>query len=170
MATTRTDRRGSAAAKSAEIRPDRASVRRALYSSDAGTASAIRDASRRHYQQEHPPQQRLANGPRSAGTTREVTTATGHTGTVESYTVAQTALTLGRSLATLRRWLREGKIPAQRLRETSKGYAVYSRGEVEEIAEVIAAYEADGDYFTATSPLGQALATRLALYRARHQF
>jgi len=37
---------------------------------------------------------------------------------------------------------------------------------MELIAEVLAAFEADGDYFTATSPATLAIATRLNTYRS----
>ena len=65
---------------------------------------------------------------------------------VECFTIPQAAEALGRSQATLRRWLEADKIPAPYLRDITRGYLVYSAGELEVMARVIGQFEAEFNY------------------------
>lgn len=69
-----------------------------------------------------------------------------HPVAVESFTVPEAAEALGRSLSTLRRWIDDDKIPGPYLRELSKNHRVYSVGELEVVARVLAQHERDFVY------------------------
>lgn len=67
---------------------------------------------------------------------------------VESFTIPQAAEALGRSVATIRRWLEADKMPEPHLQDIAKKYMVYSVGELEVIARTIAQFEHDYLYLT----------------------
>lgn len=69
-----------------------------------------------------------------------------HPVAVESFTVPQAAEALGRSMATLRRWIDGDKIPAPYLTEVVRRNRVYSVGELQVIARVIAQHEREFTY------------------------
>jgi hypothetical protein len=69
-----------------------------------------------------------------------------HPVSVESFTIPQAAEALGRSLSTLRRWVEADKIPAPYLQDTQRGYMVYSVGELEVIARIVAQFEQEFVY------------------------
>lgn len=65
---------------------------------------------------------------------------------VESFTIPQAAEALGRSVATIRRWLEADKLPAPYLTDVAKGYTVYSVGELQVIARTIGQFEQQFSY------------------------
>ena len=69
-----------------------------------------------------------------------------HPVSVESFTLPQAASALGRSQATIRRWLEADKIPAPHLRDVNRNHLVYSVGELEVIARHIAQFEQSFSY------------------------
>jgi transcriptional regulator with XRE-family HTH domain len=68
---------------------------------------------------------------------------------VESFTIPQAAEALGRSVSTLRRWLEGDRLPAPYLEDVARHHKVYSVGELETIARVIAAHEREFVYLVA---------------------
>lgn len=89
-----------------------------------------------------------------------------HPVAVESFSVPQAAEALGRSLATIRRWLGDDKIPAPILRDTTKNHMVYSVGELEVMARVIAQYEQEFTYLaTARTHVVETLQQAVHAYR-----
>jgi len=67
---------------------------------------------------------------------------------IETFSLAEAAVALGKSLPNLRRWV--GKlIPDPFLKETVRGNSVYARGELEIIAEILADHESEFAYFCA---------------------
>lgn len=171
MATNRIVRGGPTKAESDRIAPDRKVIRRAVYANDPATASAIREDNRQRYQQEHPPQQRLASGLHHNGTIREVygDQRTGRRAQRQAtYTVSEAAQALGRSLVTLRRWIADGKIPRPFLKEGTRQQRVYSLQEMQIIGGLIAQAEAHGDYLTGTSPAIFQIANQIQGYRLLH--
>lgn len=133
--------------KGPEISPDRNVQRRAKYAGDPATGDGIREAARARYQSAKPTTRKLANGLLAQGEDREVICGEmDHPVMVESFTITQAAEALGRSQATLRRWLEADKIPAPYLRDTSRGWMVYSVGELEVMARVISQFEAEFNY------------------------
>lgn len=69
-----------------------------------------------------------------------------HPVAIESFTIPQAAEALGRSMATLRRWIDGDKIPAPYLSEVVRRHKVYSVGELQVIARVIAQHEREFVY------------------------
>lgn len=65
---------------------------------------------------------------------------------VETFTVPEAAEAFGRSVATIRRWIDADKIPEPYLRDLSRGYLVYSVGELQTMARVIAEHEQEFNY------------------------
>jgi hypothetical protein len=68
---------------------------------------------------------------------------------VESFTMPEAAEAMGKSLNTFRRWVEDEMIPAPYLKDASSGYRVYSRGELEIIAEALRVHSAEFAYFRA---------------------
>ena len=66
-----------------------------------------------------------------------------------TYTVPEAAAALGKSVPNLRRWLRRGLIPEPRLIETGRSLRVFSQGELEVMAHVLAAHEREFSYYCA---------------------
>jgi len=72
-----------------------------------------------------------------------------HPVSVESFSIPQAAEALGRSVATLRRWLAADRMPSPYLQEVSRHTQVYSVGELEVIARLIAQHEREFVYLVA---------------------
>ena len=70
-----------------------------------------------------------------------------HPVTVESFTVPEAARALGRSELTIRKWISADMIPAPILAETTRGYRVYSVGELHAIARVLLDHEREFSYY-----------------------
>lgn len=88
---------------------------------------------------------------------------------IEAYTIPRVALALGRSELNIRRWLQTGLIPAPILRETSRGLGVYSRGELEAIAEVLREHETEYAYYCAQhTATTEAIYENVQRYRAEY--
>lgn len=130
--------------------PSRSVARRAEYANDPGTANTIRSQSREKYHGGSRPPAKLANGLMTSGEVREVQTGEmDHPETVESFSIPQAALALGRSEATMRRWIAGDKIPAPYLQDVRTHHMVYSVGELEVIARIIARHEQEFLYLVA---------------------
>lgn len=69
--------------------------------------------------------------------------------TVETYTIAEAAEALGKSLNAVRRWIADEMIPGPYLRDTSTRYLLYSRGELDIIAEALRIHAREFSYFRA---------------------
>lgn len=144
------------------ISAGRNTVRRAKYAGDAATGDAAREAARERYHQQHSPQStqhanprgrntaRLGTGLLTRGEVREVIcNSMDHPVAVESFTIPQAAEALGRGVATIRRWLQADRIPAPYLEDAARHHMVYSAGELEVIARVIAEHEREFVYLIA---------------------
>lgn len=88
---------------------------------------------------------------------------------MESFTIPEVARALGRAELTIRRWIDADKIPEPYLRETTRNLRVYSLGEVQVIARVLARREADFTYLTSTDHAAIAeMQEYMQAYRAHH--
>ena len=65
---------------------------------------------------------------------------------VETFTVPEAAEALGRSVATIRRWIEAEKIPGPYLRDLSRSYNVYTLGELQVMARIIGEHEREFNY------------------------
>lgn len=102
------------------------------------------------------------------GTIREVNHETLEEPTsVETFSIPEAALALGRQELTLRRWIDADKVPAPYLQETVRGYKVYSLGEIETLARVLSthhsAYLSSTDHHVITQ-----IREHLHAYRTHH--
>lgn len=93
---------------------------------------------------------KLPNGLQTQGTLREVV-ADGmeYPHTVEAFTVPEAARALGRTVATLKRWIEDDMVPEPILRDTSHGYRQYSAGELRILAQELQEHERDTAYYAA---------------------
>lgn len=66
---------------------------------------------------------------------------------VECFTIPEAAEALGRSVATLRRWIEADKIPEPYLHDVQRGHRVYSVGELQVVARVLGLHEREFTYF-----------------------
>lgn len=88
--------------------------------------------------------------------------------TIETYTVPETAEAFGRSVATIRRWIEAEKIPAPYLRDLARNYSIYSRGELEVMARIIAAHEQEFNYLVSHhNPVIETLQQAVSAYRSQ---
>lgn len=153
------------------ITADRNDQRRAQYASDSEFRNAVKNTSRESYRGSHPlPPSPLARGLLTRGANREVThNDLEHPVTVESFTVPEAAAALGKSEANLRRWLEADRIPGPYLRETTRGYLVYSYGELETIARVLHHHQQEYAYLTAQHEhVTHTMFQYIQAYRAHH--
>lgn len=92
-----------------------------------------------------------------------------HPASVESFSIPQAAEALGRSVATLRRWLLADRIPAPYLEDVARHYMVYSVGELEVIARLIAQHEREFVYLVSEhTHIVQSLHQAVHAYRAEY--
>lgn len=71
-----------------------------------------------------------------------------HPVVLETFSVTQAAEALGRSVATIRRWVADDKMPAPYLQDVAKGHRVYSVGELQVVARIIGQHEREFAYLT----------------------
>lgn len=147
------------------IEPDRDAIRRAAYAHDGDRA---RQASREAYGA--PRAQKLANGLLTRGESREVITGEmDHPVSIESFTVPEAAEALGRSVATLRRWIEADKVPEPYLHDLARGYAIYSVGELQVMARVIGQHEREFNYFVSEhNSIVETLHQAVSAYRSEY--
>jgi hypothetical protein len=69
---------------------------------------------------------------------------------LETYTIPQAAEALGKSQITLKKWIDEALIPPPVLACGTYGYALYSVGELQLIAEFLKSYQQDRVYLSKT--------------------
>lgn len=144
MGRRRTNSSGAGSSRPPQEYADRNKQRRTQYAQDGESRERKKQDSRERYQRANPINQRLAGGLRTEGVEREVYADTlEEPATVFSYTIPEAAVALGRSEAQLRRWLEADKFPVPYLRDTARGHAVYSHGELEVIARCLAQHEQD---------------------------
>ena len=95
------------------------------------------ERSRDTYRQNHPKaKSKLANGLLRGGAAREVIAeGLDHPEFVETYRMSEAALALGRSMLTLKRWIKEKIIPEPILKDVIYGYKHYRQGELKLIAK-----------------------------------
>lgn len=142
MPGKRTGRAVSGGVGKAPIAADRAKQRRAKYADDPEYANRIREDSRTRYQETHPRTSRSApSGLVTRGEQREVVCDNiEHPVTRETFTIPEAAEALGKSLATIRRWIAADKIPGPFF-QTTRGYPVYTHGELQVIHQHITRHE-----------------------------
>jgi hypothetical protein len=75
---------------------------------------------------------------------------TGQIGVLECYTLRETGAALGRSLLTIRSWLKNELFPAPALRATGTGYPQFCREELDVAARILARHEKFSRYLSAT--------------------
>ncbi len=92
-----------------------------------------------------------------------------HPVAVESFTIPQAAIALGRSESTMRRWLSSDRMPSPILEDVVRHHKVYSVGELDVIARVIAQHEQEFVYLVSENTH---IVERLhqAVYAYRQQF
>jgi len=107
------------------------------------------ERSRRTYRNNHPKEvSKLNSGLLRDGAVREVTCeGLEHPENVETYRMSEAALALGRSMVTIKRWIKEELIPPPILTDVVYGYKHYSRGELKLIAMLLAEHERQYEYF-----------------------
>jgi len=93
-----------------------------------------------------PPDTILTQGVGQKGTIREVVDGEGTAFTFECYTLREAAEALYKTPLTLRRWIKEGFVPAMTLHDTSFNYGQYARGELNAMARVLAEHEQEYQY------------------------
>jgi DNA-binding transcriptional MerR regulator len=88
---------------------------------------------------------------------------------VESYTIPEAAEAIGKSLNAFRRWISDELIPSPYLLETSSGYRVYSRGELDIIAHALQVHGQEFSYFRSdhTTVIHQ-INQRIQAFRSMH--
>ena len=92
-----------------------------------------------------------------------------HPESIESFTVPEAAEALGRSEATIRRWLADDKIPAPILEDVQRHYKVYSVGEMRIIGQFLREHEREFTYLTTDhNNLVETLHQAVHGYRAQH--
>jgi hypothetical protein len=89
--------------------------------------------------------------------------------TVESFTMPEAAEAMGKSLNTFRRWIADELIPGPYLNDTQSGYKVYSRGELDIIAESLQSHAQEFSYFRAEhTTVIHRINQRIQAYRSMH--
>lgn len=124
--------------------------RRSRYHTDPEFADRARKASRDNHRKNNPlPPSRIADGLLFEGQLREVfSDEMDHPVSVISYTVPEAARALGRSELTFRKWLADDLVPEPILKDTARGYRIYSVGELQSIANILAAHEREFQYYS----------------------
>ena len=141
--------RGRAQLRSAEKCKDNNVARRQKYRADPDYREKQKARAREYYQRSVSTKEyesSLNGGVLRDGTEREVTDNYAVL-VVESYTLRETAHALGRTLLTLRRWLKDQMIPNPVVVDTTYGHSQYIRGEVDVMAQVLAQHERQFKYF-----------------------
>jgi len=142
-----------------------------MYSGNIDYANRQRELSRRTYRKDHPlAPSKLASGLCTEGQQRELyTDEMDHPVFVESFTIPEAAISLGRSAIGLKRWISDGIVPPPILRDTVRGYKHYSVGEVRVIARVLAEHDRDFKYLAAKhTHTIHTLWQSMQAYRAMH--
>lgn len=70
--------------------------------------------------------------------------------TSECFTIPEAATALAKSEAQFRRWLDTDIVPRPYVRETSRGNLVYERGELEQVARILARHQREFAYLGQT--------------------
>lgn len=111
-----------------------------------------KENSRRYYRKIFPLQPTgLASGPLSRGQSREVIgPGLGTPRVVESFTIPEAAQALGKTPVTIKKWIKDGMLPAPVLEETVRHHKVYSIGEITAIARVLGEHERVYSYYSAS--------------------
>jgi hypothetical protein len=92
-----------------------------------------------------------------------------HPVNIEAYTIPDASRALGRSDLTVKRWIEDDLIPGPVLKDTVRGYRVYSAGELRAIADVLRRHEVTFSYYaTAHTTTREHMMQALHAYRARH--
>lgn len=148
-------RRAESAHAGAKTFPSRALTnqrQRQTYAEDADYREHRKRSARDAYRREHPaPPNPIAQGRLAReGVTREVSHPRQGLTTLETFTVVEAAEALGKSESQFRRWLDTDIMPQPYLQETTRGYRVYDRGELEQAARILARHAREFTY------LGQA--------------
>ena len=127
---------------------DRNLRRREKYHNDAEYRDRVIERSRKSYRHNHPKaNSRLSDGLLAPGTIREVMTdGIVRPVQVEVYRMSEAAAALGRSMLTLKRWIKDELIPKPVLRDVVYNYLHYSKGELRLIAAFMAEHEKDYEY------------------------
>lgn len=88
---------------------------------------------------------------------------------VESYTIPEAAEAMGKALNTFRRWIHDELIPGPYLNDAQSGYKIYSRGELDIIAQALQVHAEEFSYFRAdhTTVIHQ-INQRIQAYRSMH--
>lgn len=144
-------------------------MRRLKYAIDPEYAERARKTSRDTYRKDRPLQpSKLAGGLLVEGQQREVfVEEMDEPVFVEAFTVPEAAKALGRSELTFKRWIREGLVPPPVLRDTRRGYAHYSEGELSVLARELAKHEQQMSYYSLAHEVTQhAIWQAMQAYRA----
>lgn len=124
-------------------------MRKQRYSSDPAYADEQRRQSRQNYRKSNPLGTPKSTGAlAAAGQMREVfVDGMDDPATVEAFTLPEAARALGRSELTLKRWIEDDLVPEPILRDTVRGYRLYSVGELRVIAQVLLDHEREYAYY-----------------------
>lgn len=131
------------------VKPGHNEMRRLMYKHDADYADRQRELSRRSYRKDNPlPPSPLEGGLLEDGVLREVyTEGVEEVYSTQSYTVPEAARALGKSYITLKRWVRDGLIPAPILRDAHRQHRLYGAGELQEVCRVLAQHGREFSYY-----------------------
>lgn len=70
-----------------------------------------------------------------------------HPVTVQAFTIPEAAVALGRAYLTFRKWIKDDMVPEPILRDTQSNHLLYSEGELQSIANVLAQHEREFQYY-----------------------
>lgn len=168
---SRTEGDGLGKRKTAQTATDRNLARREKYHSDEEYRTKVIERSRQTYRNTHPKgESKLADGLLREGTIRQIMTdGLEHPEYVTVFRMSEAAQALGRSMLTLKRWIKEDLIPGPILQDVVYGYMHYSEGELKLIAGFLAEHERDYEYlhYTHTTTIHR-IAQGLEAYRKLH--
>lgn len=92
-----------------------------------------------------------------------------HPISLETFSVSQAADSLGRSLATIRRWIADDKMPAPYLTDLARHNKVYSAGELRVVASILSQYEREFAYLTSEhNHIVESLRQAVHAYRSQY--
>lgn len=137
---------GASKPRGAEQRRSYSRTRREKYRNDPEFRQKEQSRLRQQYRDKNPRKQgQLSKGLLCDGTQREVVIpGTGDIEVRETFSIAEAAKALGKSAMTIRRWVGDNElIPEPVLEDTVYHHKVYDRGELQLIAEALAAHEAE---------------------------
>ena len=99
------------------------------------------------YRKDHPLQTKLPVAPIAGGLRELVEPSTGACLSLHSFSTAEAAHALGRSLLTFRKWKEAGLVPQPIFQDAIRGWGYYVQEEIDAIASALAVHEQTHQYY-----------------------